>query len=174
MATSTSTSSTRKTTKKRATKKRASKKKTGRAAADRREEPTFVEGSEGDFEVAPKQPTDGRTEHTHTGRYYVPATDIYETPDALLVVMDMPGVHADGVDVRLERDVLTVEGRINDGSYHDLEPVYVEYDVGHFSRTFTLSRVVDPDSIRASLADGVLTIELAKAEHAKRRRIPVR
>jgi len=171
MATATTTSSARKEGKKRATKKKA---KSATAAAARREDPTLVEGSDSGLEVSPKQPVEGTAERTHAGRYYVPPTDIYETADALLVVMDMPGVRADGLDVRLEQDVLTVEGRISDGSYLDLEPVYVEYDVGHFARAFTISSDVDADNIRASLADGVLTIELAKAEHAKPRRIPVR
>lgn len=108
------------------------------------------------------------------GTHYLPDTDIYETGDALLVVMEMPGVDRDRLDVRLDDGVLSVEGRIDFGNYANLRPVYTEYNVGNFSRSFRLSGDFDPDGITATLADGVLTLELAKRETAKARRIPVK
>jgi HSP20 family protein len=74
----------------------------------------------------------------------------------------------------LENDVLRIEGRIDFSKYEGLEPVYSEYNVGHYARGFTLSDKIDQDGINAELADGVLTLTLKKAKAALRRRIVIR
>lgn len=116
-------------------------------------------------EVAPKE------EKTVPARYFVPYTDIYETDEALTLVMEMPGVEKKDVDVQLENDVLRVEGRIDSSKYDGLEPVYSEYNVGHYARGFTLSDKIDQEGIKAELVDGVLTLTLRKAKSALPRRI---
>jgi HSP20 family protein len=78
------------------------------------------------------------------------------------------------VTVQLESDVLRIEGRIDFSKYEGLEPVYAEYNVGHYARAFTLSDKIDQDGIRADLADGVLTLTLKKAKAALPRRIEIR
>src|ERR1700757_1145348 len=97
---------------------------------------------------------------TVPARYYVPRTDIFETDDALVVVMEMPGVDRKNIDVRLENDELQVEARIDFSKYEGMEPLYTEYNVGHFSRTFSLSQIVDQKQIGAEYTDGVLTLKL--------------
>jgi len=119
-------------------------------------------------ELAPKE------EKTVPARYYVPNTDIYETDEALTLVMEVPGVEKKDVNVQLESDVLRVEGRIDFSKYEGLEPVYAEYNVGHYARAFTLSDTIDQDGISAELADGVLTLTLKKAKAALPRRIAIR
>jgi HSP20 family molecular chaperone IbpA len=119
-------------------------------------------------ELAPKE------EKTVPARYYVPNTDIYETEEALTLVMEVPGVEKKDVSVQLENDVLRVEGRIDFSKYEGLEPVYAEYNVGHYARGFTLSDKIDQDGISAELADGVLTLTLKKAKAALPRRIAIR
>jgi HSP20 family protein len=119
-------------------------------------------------EVAPKE------EKTVPTRYYVPNTDIYETDETLTLVMEVPGVEKKDVTVQLESDVLRIEGRIDFSKYEGLEPVYAEYNVGHYARAFTLSDKIDQDGISADLADGVLTLTLKKAKAALPRRIEIR
>jgi len=75
--------------------------------------------------------------------------------------------------IALEDDVLRVEGRIDFTKYEGLEPVYTEYNVGHYARGFTLSGKIDRDGIMAQLDDGVLTLTLPKAKEAMARRITV-
>ena len=111
-------------------------------------------------EVAPKE------EKTIPARYFVPYTDIYETEQALTLVMEMPGVEKKDVDVQLENDVLRVQGRIDFSKYEGLEPLYSEYNVGHYARSFTLSDRIDQDGISAELIDGVLTLTLRKSKSA--------
>ena len=119
-------------------------------------------------ELAPKE------EKTVPARYYVPNTDIYETEEALTLVMEVPGVEKKDLSVQLENDALRVEGRIDFSKYEGLEPVYAEYNVGHYARGFTLSDKIDQDGISAELADGVLTLTLKKAKAALPRRIAIR
>jgi HSP20 family protein len=114
-----------------------------------------------------------KDENTVPGRYYVPYADIYETDEALSVVMEIPGVEKKDVDVALENGVLRVEGRIDFSKYDSMEPVYTEYNVGHYARSFTLSNKVDQEAISAQLDDGVLTLTLPKAKEAQPRRISI-
>jgi HSP20 family molecular chaperone IbpA len=114
-----------------------------------------------------------KEEKTVPARYYIPTTDIYETETALTVVMELPGVDKKDLDVAVENDVLRVEGRIDLGKYEGLEPLYTEYNVGHFSRRFTLSRKIDQGGINAELEDGILTLTLPKAKEAQPRKIAI-
>lgn len=123
--------------------------------------------------VQNKKELTSKEEKTVPSRYYIPNTDIYETDDALTVVMEVPGVEKKDVSVNLENDVLRVEGRIDFSKYEGLEPVYAEYNVGHYARAFTLSSKVDRDQISAELNDGVLTLTLKKAQEAKPRSIAI-
>jgi len=125
------------------------------------------------LEVKEKKEVVSKEEKTVPARYFLPTTDIYETDEALTVVMEIPGVAKDDIDVNLENDVLRVEGRIDFSKYEGLEPLYTEYNVGHFARMFTLSRKIDQQQISAQVADGVLILTLHKAREAQPRRIAI-
>ena len=115
----------------------------------------------------------GKDEKTVPGRFYVPYSDIYETDAALTVLMEVPGVEREGVSVALEDDVLRVEGRIDFGKYEGMEPVYTEFNVGHYTRSFALSGKIDRERIGAQLEDGVLVLTLPKAREAQPRWIAI-
>ena len=123
--------------------------------------------------VREKQELATKEERTVPGRFYVPQTDVYETEAALTVVMEMPGVDRKDVAVEVKDDVLRVEGRIDFAKYEGMEPVYTEYNVGHWSRSFALSDKVDRERIAAQLEDGVLTLSLPKTAEARPRRIAI-
>jgi HSP20 family protein len=89
------------------------------------------------------------------------------------VVMEMPGVERKDIDVALENNVLRIDGRIDFTKYEAMEPVYTEYNVGHYARSFTLSDKVGRDTISAQLNDGVLTLTLPKVTEAHARRISI-
>ena len=118
-------------------------------------------------ELAPTQ------ERTEAGKFFSPYTDIHETEKAVIVSMEMPGVDKGSIDIRLDKGVLTVKGTIDETRYAALRPIYSEYNVGSFVRTFTVSTKIDGARIAASVADGVLTIELPKAAEALPKRIAV-
>lgn len=123
--------------------------------------------------VREKQELAGKEEKTVPGRHFVPASDIFETEDALTVIMEMPGVEKKDLDIALEEDVLRIDGRIDFSKYQGLDPVYTEYNVGHYARSFTLSGKIDRDAISAQLEDGVLTLRLPKSKESAPRRIAV-
>ena len=87
--------------------------------------------------------------------------------------MEIPGVEKKDVEVNVENDVLRVEGRVDFTKYEGLEPLYTEYNVGHFARSFTLSNRIDQQQIGAQLEDGVLTLTLKKAKEAMPRKIAI-
>jgi HSP20 family protein len=110
---------------------------------------------------------------TNPARVFLPTADIYETNDALNVVLEMPGVEKSSVEVRVEDGVLKIDGRLDFSKYQGLQPLYTEYNVGHYSRSFRLSSKIDQTKIGAELKDGVLSLVLPKVEEAKPRRIQV-
>ncbi len=112
-------------------------------------------------------------EKTVPGKYYVPYTDIFEEKDALIVVMEIPGVDRNDIDIHVEKNILSIEGKITHAKYDGLTPVYTEYNIGHYSRSFTLSNEMNQDGITAKTEDGVLTLRLPKCEVATPRRIEV-
>lgn len=126
-----------------------------------------------DLAVHEKKELVSKEEKTVPARYYLQNTDIFETDDALTVVMEIPGVEKKDVDVNIENGVLRVEGRIDFAKYEGLEPLYTEYNVGHFARAFTLSNKIDQQQINAQLDDGVLTLTLKKAKEAIPRKIAI-
>jgi HSP20 family protein len=113
-------------------------------------------------------------EPTTPTRAFLPTTDIFENEDALTLVLEMPGVDRDNINISVENGVLTVEGRINFSKYEGLQPVYSEYNIGPYRRTFSISSRIDQEEIRAEMRDGVITLVLPKAEQAKPRRIEVK
>src|SRR5579862_679619 len=120
--------------------------------------------------VREKQELAQQEEKTTPGRYYVPAADIFETDDALTLLLEMPGVAKDSIDVQVENDVLRVEGKIDCSAYKDADPVYTEYNIGHYARGFTLSGKIDREAITAAVENGVLTLTLPKLKEAMPRR----
>ena len=106
---------------------------------------------------------------------WMPAMDVYETEDKLVVTVELPGLRAEDVEVQVEDSTLTVNGKrefsseVNEEHYHRIERRY-----GAFSRAVTLPPQVDPGRVDARFEDGVLTIEVAKAEKAKPKKIQVR
>src|ERR1700758_3822534 len=126
-----------------------------------------------ELKVQQKKEVAAQQEKTIPVRFYVPPTDIFETADALKFVMEAPGVLKEGVDVKVENEVLSVEGRIETANYNGLEPLYTEYPIGHFARSFSMPWQVDQQNITAHLEDGVLTLTLNKRPESKPRRIAI-
>ena len=126
-------------------------------------------------EVAPheKREVAPHEERTEAGKFFSPYTDIHETEQVVVVSMEMPGVDNSSIDIRLDKGVLTVKGTIDSQRYESLRPIYSEYNVGNFVRTFTVSTKIDSARITANVADGVLTVALPKAAEALAKRISV-
>lgn len=127
-----------------------------------------------ELQVQQKRELEKREEATTPTRVFVPNADIYETKDALTVILEMPGVEKNNVDVRVEDDVLRVTGQLDLSKYKGLAPLYTEYNIGNYARNFRLSNKFDQNKIAAELKDGVLWLTLPKAEEAKPRTIEIK
>jgi HSP20 family protein len=112
-----------------------------------------------------------RAELTQGGPVFVPAVDILEDGDQLILIADMPGVDASGIDIRIENNELHIHGRVSrttPGEY-----LVSEYPIGDFMRSFVLSNLVDASLVSASIKNGVLRVTLPKSQAAKPRKIQV-
>jgi HSP20 family protein len=114
-----------------------------------------------------------QAEQTRSEPTFAPATDIYETNEGLVLVVDVQGVDKDGVNITLEKRVLTVTGTSGHHGPGDFNLVHSEYRNGVFERSFTISEAVDGERISATMAEGVLKLLLPKAQAAVARRITV-
>lgn len=113
-------------------------------------------------------------ERTHERPVFIPRVDIYETEHGLVVVADLPGVSPEGLEVTLEKRVLSIYGRVEEDAPEGYSQAYREYAVGDFERQFTLSGDFDINGIEANLKLGVLHLALPRAPEAAAKRIEVR
>ena len=104
--------------------------------------------------------------------YVTPRTDIYDVEDGLNVVVDLPGVEKDGLNVQIEDNVLTIEGKI--ALQDEKDYLLREYEPSNFFRQFELTDAIAQDKISAELKNGVLNLSLPKAEALKPRAIEVK
>jgi HSP20 family protein len=107
---------------------------------------------------------------------FVPPADVIATDDGVTVQMDLPGISGEQLDIELENDSLTIRGErpfpygSQDGGRGSRR---IERGFGRFERTLRVPRGLDPDAIRASLKDGVLSLEIPKPESLKPHKIQV-
>ncbi|HEV3474184.1 MAG TPA: Hsp20/alpha crystallin family protein [Actinomycetota bacterium] len=122
----------------------------------------------------------GRTYGTEGGEdqpdvRWVPALDVYESPDRFVITVELPGVTPDQVDISVENSTLTVRGErkfydnMAERDFHRIERRF-----GSFGRSVSLPQVADAERIEASFDAGVLRIEVPKREEAKPRKIQVK
>lgn len=105
-----------------------------------------------------------------------PQTDVVETAEEVRVMMELPGMRAEDIDVSLENNLLTISGEKHEGREEGSEEErwhLSERRYGRFSRSFVLPRDVEQDSIEARFENGVLSLRIPKSERAKPRRIAV-
>ena len=106
---------------------------------------------------------------------WLPAVDIYETEDAVMLQADVPGLDMNDLDIRVENNVLTLRGErkitkeVKEENYRRVERHY-----GSFARSFSLPNTVDPEKINATYNSGVLQVTMGKREETKPKQIKVR
>jgi HSP20 family protein len=113
-------------------------------------------------------------ETTHGGGIYRPLTDIIETDQGVSLMLEMPGVAPEDVDITLEKRVLMIRGKTRAARPEQLQLAYAEYGEGDYERAFTMSEDFDPDRIEAAMSNGVLSVTLPRAEAAQPKKIAVK
>jgi HSP20 family protein len=128
-----------------------------------------------DTAIEKRETTNAETERTHAGRTYIPQVDIVENKEELLLIADVPGAQADGIDVDYERGRLTIQAKVDPRQPEDRTQYLMrEYGVGDFCRSFDVGEGIDAGKIHAEVAGGVLTLHLPKAQELMPRKIAVK
>lgn len=104
---------------------------------------------------------------------FTPPIDIFETPEGLVLLADLPGVSLESLELQVQDNKLTLFGKVTADLPADARLIRQEYPVGHFLRSFILSDEVDHDRISARLNQGVLEVVLPQLRKSEPRRIQV-
>src|SRR4030042_6151692 len=103
-----------------------------------------------------KEEVPAKGERVRPGRVFLPAVDIFETPEALTLVADMPGVASDKVTLDIKDNHLVISGEISPPMAGGETLLLPEYYTGDFQREFQLGSLIDQARIEATMKDGVL------------------
>ena len=124
-------------------------------------------------QTAGKTPAES-PETTDSGPVFRPLTDIIEGDRGVSMLLEMPGVGPEGVEVTLENRVLTIRGKVAPTRPEKLQLTYAEYGEGNFERAFTLSEDFDSARIEAEIRNGVLALTLPRMPEAQPKKIAVK
>jgi len=112
-------------------------------------------------------------EEMRPGPVFMPAVDILENQNEIVILADMPGVDGKDVDIDLREDVLSIRGAVSPVEDEKEVSIYREYNWGDYFRQFTLTEVIDQEKISAKMDDGVLRLTLPKKERVKPKKIQI-
>jgi HSP20 family protein len=113
------------------------------------------------------------SERIQSRKVFVPLVDIVEAEQELVLVSDMPGVDQNGIDITIEKNVLTIRGTVGKEIPAGYKLSYEEYGVGDYERSFALPSEIDRDGIQATVKDGVLKVTLPKVQQAVAKKVAV-
>lgn len=107
-------------------------------------------------------------------RRWIPAMDLVETDDHLVLRADLPGMSEDDVNIEIKDNALTVTGERKAEHEEGHEGFYrVERAFGAFSRSLSLPEGIDADAVTANVDHGVLEVRIPKPEERQPKRIPI-
>jgi HSP20 family protein len=105
---------------------------------------------------------------------FVPAVDIYEDAQKVVLKLEVPGIKQEDLDVRLENQILTIKGERKFESEEKEENFHrIERRYGNFVRSFSVPQTVDTDGVTANYDAGILTVTLAKKVEAKPKQVKI-
>ena len=122
-----------------------------------------------------RQETREHGEPTRSERQYLPAVDIHETGEAVIVEAEMPGIAKEGVELHLEDGILTIFAGMPAGKTESAEiMLHREYESGNYLRRFSVAESIDQEKISAVMTDGILTLTLPKQQPTPPKKIEIK
>ncbi len=116
----------------------------------------------------------GTDSETVTAASFVPAVDVYEDTEKVVLKLEIPGVREEDVDIRVENQTLSVRGERKFDSEEKQENFHrIERHYGSFFRSFSLPNTVDTDAVAATYNAGILRLELKKKASAQPKQIKI-
>lgn len=105
---------------------------------------------------------------------FCPHVDLVETPEAVVLWANLPGVDENSIDVTVEKNTLTLKATVESPTFEGMKPLVREFAVGDFERTFTISDEISRDDIDATVTQGVLKLVLPKTKKAAMQKVTVK
>ncbi len=130
--------------------------------------------AEKEMQPKAKEEAPAKGERVRPGPVFLPGVDIFETPETLVLVADMPGVSSDRVTLDIRDNNLTITGEIRPPLEEKETMLVQEFYTGDYQREFQLGANIDRNRIEAAMKDGVLRLTLPKSAQAKPRKIEVK
>ena len=109
----------------------------------------------------------------YAGATVFPPVNVFETKDSLIIRAEIPGVQAENLDISMEGETLTIQGKRKKIDEKKISFHRQEIERGNFSRAITLPAKADPDNVTAQLKNGILSVTIGKAAEAKPRQVTV-
>jgi HSP20 family protein len=106
-------------------------------------------------------------------QYRIPAADVYETPDAFVLMLDLPGTTRESINVTIEKGEMRVRADVRPGQSQQGSFLLNEMEGAGFFRAFSIGEGIDTGNVDAHFAQGVLTVKLFKSEDIKPREIRI-
>lgn len=103
-----------------------------------------------------------------------PLADIHENKEGVKLYLDLPGVSKDGLEIDIDKNVLTIKGDIKLDLPENMKARYIELNTGVFERQFTLGDELDSENIDASLKQGVLELSIPRLQQHQPRKIEIK
>jgi HSP20 family protein len=125
-------------------------------------------------DIEKRQRTDTAVRTEQPERYIRPRTSVYEQEDSITVMMDLPGVSKNNLDISFNKGELTVTGRRDTWNTDEMKACYCERFDGNYRRTFAIDNTLDASKIDAKLNKGVLELSIPKVEAVKPRKIEIK
>ena len=104
----------------------------------------------------------------------MPRVDVIEDKAGITLYADLPGVPKDKLGLHIEADTLTIEGEVGLSMPEGMEPSHAEINLPRYRRIFALSKELDSEKISAEFAQGVLKLNIPKAEHLQPRKVEIK
>ena len=104
----------------------------------------------------------------------IPSTDIYEEENKIILKVDLPGVPQENLDIQIDKNILKVEGKITIKTPENWTLHTNEFPYEKYAQTFQLNEELDTEKIKATLKEGVLTLEIPKKEEKQPRKIEIK
>jgi HSP20 family protein len=103
-----------------------------------------------------------------------PRVDLVDSPEAITLWADLPGVDENTLDITVEKNTLTLKANVQPPVFEGMEPLQREYAVGDYQRSFTISDEIHREGIEATVTQGLLKLTLPKTRHATMRKVAVK
>lgn len=125
-------------------------------------------------EIKKREPSEVGAKEEKIERFIRPRTSIHEYDDSVKIIMDIPGVSREDVDIDFDHGELTITGKRDTWDKEKMQACYCERFDGSYRRVFSLDDTLDPNKIDAKLSLGVLELTIPKIEAVKPRKIEIK